>query len=368
MVLVTTSGANALRMDWLNFDRLSDIDSVIVTQQSNSLVIDVDGLRYAFSGSGVRYNSFGEPVSGTITGLTVTQGGTALFLVSGVNVGAGPFYQATYAPNDPLPLIFGGNDDIRGGTQDDYVYDMFGHNILMGGAGRDTLLAGDGNDHIYGASPNGGVDGADHIDGRDGSDYINGNAGNDTIYGAGGSDRIQGGADDDLLNGGEGHDNINGNRGNDRIEGDFGNDILRGGQGNDSLSGGTGNDLIMGDLGDDLLTGGAGMDVFVFGPGTSAIGANGDRISDYEAGIDHIALGFAPRALLVGSDGNGSLESARVAAQALVDQAPGGDEVAMITAGSTTLLFWASGGGATIDSMVTLYNVGASDFGLTDFI
>ena len=142
MVTVTASGGSALRMDF-NFDRLTDIDSDITTKKSSSLVIKVDGLRYAFTGVDVRYNRFDEPTSGTITGLDISRNGSVLFHAEGFSIGAPAFYLATYAPNDPFALIFAGDDSFQGGALDDYIRDVGGHNIVVGGAGRDMALAGD---------------------------------------------------------------------------------------------------------------------------------------------------------------------------------------------------------------------------------
>jgi len=353
------------RMDQYDFGVFNDPRAIYSVFGTGFYGFDDENYRYIIYGS-FNFASSDSSITGELYDIRILAGEREVFSARYLDIDAQLFYESTFAPNDPMLLILAGNDELYGSQYDDYLYDRAGHNVLIGSGGRDTLLAGDGNDHIYGESPSGYSDRADLIYAGGGSDYVNGNAGNDTINGGDGSDRIQGGRDDDMISGENGNDTINGNLGNDSITGGSGNDSLRGGQGDDSINGGEGNDLIMGDLGADLLTGGVGLDVFVFGPGTSAIGASGDTITDYEARIDHIALGFTPQALLVGS--NGSAEAAGMAAQALVDQAQGNQEVAMITVGSTTLLFWASDGGATIDSVVTLYNVGTGSFGLGDFI
>jgi serralysin len=376
MVMVTASGGSALRMDF-NFDRLTDIDSDITTKKSSSLVIKVDGLRYAFTGVDVRYNRFDEPTSGTITGLDISRNGSVLFHAEGFGVSAPTFYLATYAPNDPFALIFAGDDSFQGGALDDYIRDVGGHNILAGGAGRDMLLAGAGNDHIYGGVASGGPDDADTIHGGGGSDYLQGNAGNDLIHGEAGSDRINGGADNDRLLGGDGNDTLNGNRGNDEVRGDAGNDLLRGGNGNDSLSGGDGDDLLFGDRGIDRLSGGDGYDVFLFGPDTSPLGANFvdlDRIEDFQRDVDHLQLGFLPDAILTGSSdpyagaGPNFVGSARALAQRLFDEHAGDREVALITVIHQTILLWDADGNGSIDSAVDLGTLTPQDFLLEDFI
>ncbi|MEO8531710.1 MAG: calcium-binding protein, partial [Deltaproteobacteria bacterium] len=54
---------------------------------------------------------------------------------------------------------------------------------------------------------------------------------------------------------------------------------------NDTLIGDAGANRLDGGAGDDILSGAAGADVFVF-----AIGSGSDTITDFEAGIDHLAL------------------------------------------------------------------------------
>jgi serralysin len=373
MVFQTASGSNALRMNQFNFDRLTDIDSVIVQKTSSTLIIDVDGLRYTFTGSGVRYNNFDEPVGGTITGLTVASGGNVLFQVGGFAISAPTFYLATYAPDSPFRLIYAGNDEFRGSALDDVIVDTSGHNVIFGGAGADSLRAGGGNDHIYGQSPNGGDDGNDEIYAGGGSDYVQGNAGNDHLFGEDGSDRINGGAGDDRIYGGNGHDVINGNRDNDYIFGEAGNDILRGGQGNDFLNGGADNDIIMGDLGADTMEGGAGADIFIFGPATSLIDGNGgklDKITDFGFGDDRMSLGFLPTAVLTYDTVATGTTQARAFAQMLFDQHAGNQEVAIIQVrNESPILFWASDGGGFVDSGTYIANTNPPHiYTVSDFI
>ena len=239
------------------------------------------------------------------------------------------------------------------------------HEMILGSAGSDTLMGGGGNDHMYGLSPSGGTDGADLLSAGDGSDYLQGNAGNDSLEGGSGSDRVNGGAADDLMNGDDGNDVMNGNRGNDSVNGGGGNDFVRGGQGDDLLSGGDGHDILSGDLGQDVLSGGAGFDTFTFaGPGSPT--AAPDRITDFTPGADHLALGFAPSALLTGAV-QSSLAAAGAFAQLLFDSHAGGHEAAALMVGADTYLFYASDAGAIIDSAVQLAGVSGGSLTLGDF-
>ena len=236
---------------------------------------------------------------------------------------------------------------------------------LIGGDGSDTLIGGQGNDHLYGQSANGGTDGADSLSGGAGSDYLQGNAGNDTLDGGDGSDRINGGANDDLITGAGDNDTVNGNLGNDTIDGGDGNDSLRGGQGNDSITGGNGNDIISGDLGVDTLTGGAGADIFQFS-GQASPAAAPDVITDFTHGTDLLSIGYIPAAILTGA-AQSSLSAAATFAQQQFDGHAGNHEVAAVTVGSDTYLFFSSNGGPAADSAILLQGMSLTILSVADF-
>ncbi len=246
----------------------------------------------------------------------------------------------------------GSDDDIYGNSAANHIDAGGGHDYVWGDAGADTVLGGDGNDHLYGQSPYGGSDGADSLSGGNGADYLQGNAGNDTLDGGAGSDRINGGANDDIIQGGSDNDTINGNLGADTIGGGDGNDSLRGGQGDDMISGGAGHDVLSGDLGGDILTGGDGRDRFLFS-GTGSLTSRPDRITDFQSGTDWISLGFVPMALLTGS-AQGDATTAAGTAQQLFNGRDGNGEVAVLTVGGDTYVFYASGGGSSVDSAIIL--------------
>lgn len=398
-MLVTGFGDSPLLM---NFDMLALVreQAVILTQTSTSLVVDTRAINssssglvggiFTFTGVGVRYDSDNEPIAGTITGVRFTQpDGTISFDLTGISLSAATFYQAIDGavnrgiPANPPDLLLPGNDEFRGTAGDDIIIERAGHNIFLGGPGSDRITAGDGNDHIYGQSPNGGTDSGDILSGRGGSDYIQGNAGDDDIYGDQGSDRLNGGQGRDKIYGGEGNDTINGNRDGDQLYGDDGNDLIRGGQGDDTINGGEGNDVLMGDRGADQIHGGGGDDIFVFGHGTSEIGSDADdidRLRDFVFNYDHFSLGFMPEALLFAQNAQDNyprtVDAARTLAQAQFDQHAGNHEVGFIRYGDfgSLLMFWASDGGATIDSVLGIGGTvnsssrGTGSFQLVDFI
>ena len=379
MTLITAIGDNPIYMNW-DFGSILGAGAIFVTQTSTELVViggpgyQTGQGRFAFTGTGVRYNSDGEPTSGTIGTFEYSIEGGGSFTLTGLSISARAFYDAIRQYNAER-LLVGGNDEYRGGGGRDYLSDRYGHNVFMGGAGDDSVSAGSGNDHIYGQSPNGGPDGSDALSGGDGTDYIQGNAGQDFISGDGGSDRLYGGQGQDYIIGGFGNDTINGNRDNDRLHGDVGNDVLRGGQGDDELRGGDGDDVLMGDLGADQLYGDEGFDIFIFGAGTSTVAGTVDeidQIEDFHSRIDHIWLGFKPDAMLSANlpfaDRPETVEAARAYAQRQFDDHAGDHEVALVQLKSEQILmFWGTSGGGTIDSVVGLPTF-VQSYALSDFI
>lgn len=77
-----------------------------------------------------------------------------------------------------------------------------------------------------------------------------------------------------------------GDAGDNLLVGAGGNDAMNGNGGNDTLLGGAGNDTLRAGPGNDIATGDDGADVFVFEIGDGTI-----RITDFEAGVDRLAIG-----------------------------------------------------------------------------
>jgi Ca2+-binding RTX toxin-like protein len=227
--------------------------------------------------------------------------------------------------DDGKDTLFGGsgNDSLYGGSGFDSLSGDAGNDFLLGEEGEDRLFGGVGNDTLFGGNDNDslvGDSGNDILDGEGGTDSLFGGIGNDSLYGADGDDSLSGEAGNDFLNGGDSNDFLRGGSGDDLLDGDTGNDILDGEDGNDRLIGGTdddslyganGNDILIGgegadylngDNGLDVLTGGAGNDIFA---GFSANAANGDTITDFQVGIDKIALSKVAFSALQSLVGNG---------------------------------------------------------------
>lgn len=216
----------------------------------------------------------------------------------------------------------------------------------------------------------------DPINGLGGNDTLQGLGGADTLLGANGNDLLQGGADDDRLVGGAGDDTLQGGAGSDRLFGINGANLLEGGQGSDRLLGGVGNEVLRGDEGDDRLLGGAGADTLTGGTGIDVLsgeagadtflfeapGAGRDRIADFEAGVDMIALSAAGFGLPLGT-----LDASRfeVTPNGQASAAgPGG----LVYMEGTGRLYWdADGAGGTARVEIALV-VGAPVLSAADFV
>ncbi|HYD69973.1 heparin lyase I family protein [Azospirillum sp.] len=232
---------------------------------------------------------------------------------------AGP--DGSYALVAPHGPGTGADDALAGGAAADVLYGLDGRDTLDGGALNDTLYGNQQADHLLGG------DGADTLFGGQGADVLFGHAGNDVLYGN---------MDGDALDGGEGADTAFGGQGDDVLAGGAGNDLLAGNLGNDTLAGGSGADT---------LAGGAGADLFRF----DAPGDGADAVTDFEAGVDRIAL-------LGGGFGlsSGALLTGRFA----LDRAADADDRLVYDTRTGTLWFDADGSGPTAAvHLVTLTGV-----------
>ena len=218
-------------------------------------------------------------------------------------------------PDDDLLLGLDGNDTLRGradndrlegGAGDDTLRGEDGDDTLLGGAGNDALRGNDGKDTLAGGTGTddlrGGA-GDDVLEGGAGDDSLRGDAGDDSLTGGLGNDDLRGGSGKDVLNAGDGDDVLRGDNGDDELSGGLGNDELRGGRDNDSLDGGAGEDTLRGDNGNDSLAGGLGADILRGGKGNDILnGGAGDDTLRGDAG-DDILLGGLGADIMTGGGG-----------------------------------------------------------------
>lgn len=175
-------------MDMRGFDFSSIYDAYSYTYGSTIFRASYgDGWLDEFRGTGFKYNSYGEPVSGTVTGYALVYNSTKVLSVDGGSVAVTSIVKAagTYSTKDDLAIVSSvlkGNDKITGGNGADY---------LTGFAGNDTIIANKGDDVLKGGT---------------GDDKLYGGAGKDKLYGEDGNDRLYGGLEKDFLHGGAGKD------------------------------------------------------------------------------------------------------------------------------------------------------------------
>ncbi len=234
-----------------------------------------------------------------------------------------PFAVTITVTNRPeVQVGTNGNDRLAGGPGDDAIFGRAGNDTLTGEVNDDQLSGGADNDSLDGGP------GTDRLLGEDGNDTLRGGAEADTLIGGAGDDlyfvaswlnqvveeaaggidtvvrtggaytlgdhvenlEIRGGtgargtgnALDNLMTGGRGDDTLGGAAGDDTLRGGGGNDSLRGDAGLDRLEGGAGDDTLRGGTTADTLVGGAGDDWYFVPVAANAV------IEEAGGGIDTV--------------------------------------------------------------------------------
>lgn len=195
----------------------------------------------------------------------------------GDKYGSWGIWNSAYAADSPrAKAIEAFRDNVQAWWDDDRTAASFENGITrVDRKGRDQMFGTDHEDALVALA------GDDRMHGRGGADYLNGGLDRDTIYGGTGADAILGLLDNDLLDGGEGADLMRGGEGNDRMFGRAGSELMFGGNGADTLHGGQGADRLFGS---------AGADRFVFDFVDQSPVGSGDRIGDFQRGVDKIDL------------------------------------------------------------------------------
>lgn len=258
MATITVNPNYGLDISALDFSELLYGDSY--SRSSSRLVVDYGtGYRDVLTGSGLRYDAYGMPIAGTITGARGELGATTVFSIDNIAISAAALTAVawTYTSEDDIDLMaraLSGSDRMTGGNLADFLVGFAGNDTIHGQGGNDMLWGGIDRDQIFGGLGN------DTIEGFNRADLLKGEAGNDEILGGAGFDTLSGGFGNDDLSGGTENDRLFGDAGNDRMKGDAGADTLWGGAGYDTLEGGAQNDLLAAGVGNDRLLGGAGAD------------------------------------------------------------------------------------------------------------
>ncbi|MDR6288339.1 Ca2+-binding RTX toxin-like protein [Inquilinus ginsengisoli] len=268
MTTLTVNAPNGIAGAGFSFEALGSLDfghPHVASITSSQAHIDFDGVSATLTGAGLGIGLFG--ITGVVTGMVLSQGGSAVVTLTGFSITAAAAYSAI-SNGDISGLattLFAGDDSQTGSQQADTLSGLAGNDVLSGLAGNDTLEGGVGNDTLRGGA------GADHLVGGAGIDsaiYSESAVGVTVDIAAGTG--LGGNARGDVLTGIE------------NLYGSAGNDVLSGGATANGLVGGAGNDVLDGRAGKDTLIGGAGADRFVFSSAAhSVVGANADRITDF---------------------------------------------------------------------------------------
>ncbi len=198
-----------------------------------------------------------------------------------------------------------GGYTIIGGEWDNYrVWPGASIMEFAANGARIDLAYLDGSADAYGSGLAVGSAGNDTLMGAGGNDTIMGLSGNDFIGGGAGGDIIEAGAGNDTAYGGLGSDTVLGGTGNDTIYGSDGWDLIGGGAGNDFLAGGEDGDTIYGADGNDTIYTGLGSDRVYGGNGNDRIHSAGPGDNLYGGAGDDTIWGGASADFIVGDDGN----------------------------------------------------------------
>lgn len=170
MARISVKGGFPLDMTAFNFSSLYDGASYTTTS-SLYRVKYWSGYGDEFRGSGFRYDSYGEPIGGTVKSYAVLYGSSRVAVLDGVKISATSIVKAagTYGTSDDKKIIskaLAGHDVITGGS---------GNDVLLAYAGNDKISAGRGSDKVYGGAGN------DKIAGGLGADKLFGGSGKDTF-------------------------------------------------------------------------------------------------------------------------------------------------------------------------------------------
>ncbi len=306
--------------------------------------------------------------SGSVTGLTITSGGSGLVDGTYTNValtGSNSYSTVAYAT-----LVVSGGA-LTGATITSAGTGYTTHDtIAISTIATDMTVAQTIDAHLQ-------TDGF-IINGDATPDSILGSTVADTIYGNAGADSLYGGAGNDSLNGGDGNDHLYGNTGNDTMSGGYGSDVFHVDSGTDTITdvlyGGTNDEVIIssGATANITIYNGSGVGVWTPTSTSSNEGIATITIGTQASGVDltHVSgsYGFT---INLGSDGDnviGSTHSDIInggagndtisggAGNDTIYSSPGSDQITLDTGSDTFILTSLSHTGWTVSDFNTSYN------------
>jgi Ca2+-binding RTX toxin-like protein len=306
----------------------------------------------AFGGTDFAFIN-GIPVSGTVTGMALTNGSLAdglggqelVALISGFSVSTSDLAKAVASTSSKddvalLTKMFAGADRFDLSEGNDFAFGLGGADKMFGNGGNDILIGGTGNDSLSGGNGN------DGLEGGKGEDKLLGGGGFDTAFydGEAAGQLIDLGLKTKQANGDtlSSIEALVGSKFGDVFTAAATGSSLFGEAGSDTLFGRKGADILDGGLGQDSLTGGAGKDVFVFDDAAGL--KNADLITDFKRGSDKIGLSSTIFGKLAQVDGH--LAPSAFVSGAMISAAQDASDRLIYNTTSGVLLFDPDGTGS----------------------
>jgi len=173
------AAAEAL-VETFDIDPFADGETILSEPSRFEVAYDGGEEVAAFTGDFVYGEGGGLPVSGMITGFTLTEDDETERELTGLSIDVAELIAAMdlLADDDGFSLFKGllkGDDRIKGGAAADDLFGADGRDKLKGGDGDDSLDGGDGRDKLFGGA------GDDMLDGGLGRDVMRGGEGADVF-------------------------------------------------------------------------------------------------------------------------------------------------------------------------------------------
>jgi Ca2+-binding RTX toxin-like protein len=123
-------------------------------ESTTSYKVTIGSEAVVIGGSGLTFDSNGNPTGGTVTSIEDTYQGAINFDLTNFSLSATTLQQYAAADDNASlqTALFSGNDTLSGGPNGDVLRGYGGNDSIIGGSGNDTLDGGTGNDTIDGGA------------------------------------------------------------------------------------------------------------------------------------------------------------------------------------------------------------------------